>query len=94
MENNPPSAISLVELLLKTGISAFKVLVPLLWLQSRLSSIQFLVAGSFLVLAAFLADSSPRSMDTDGGARRQPDPSEPRRGVVGCGTTNMDNYLT
>lgn len=57
--SRPSQPITLAELVLKSGISALKVLIPLLWLESRLSPTQFLVAGAALVLATFLFDSSP-----------------------------------
>ncbi|KAK4236382.1 hypothetical protein C8A03DRAFT_35721 [Achaetomium macrosporum] len=63
-----PEPVTLTELLLRTGILALKVLIPMLWLQSKLSPLQFLVGGAALVLAAFIFDSSP-SQDP-GRARR------------------------
>jgi hypothetical protein len=54
-----PEPVTLTELLLRTGILALKALVPMLWLQTKLSPLQFLVGGAALVLAAFLYDSSP-----------------------------------
>lgn len=46
----------LPELLLQTGILALKILILMLWLQSKLSYVQFLVAGMALVLVAFMLD--------------------------------------
>jgi hypothetical protein len=60
MEREPQSqTVTLTELLLRTGILALKVLIPMIWLQSKLSPTQFLIGGTVLVLTAFLFDFSP-----------------------------------
>ena len=51
--------VSLTELLLRTGILALKVLIPMLWLQSKLSPVQLFIAGTALIFAAFLFDFLP-----------------------------------
>jgi hypothetical protein len=54
MEGQPsPPTISLTELILKTGILALKVLIPMLWLQSKLSPIQFLIGGHGIAARCF-----------------------------------------
>jgi hypothetical protein len=39
-------SVTLAELLLTTGVSALKALIPMLWLQSRLSWIEVFVDGA------------------------------------------------
>ncbi|KAK3293126.1 uncharacterized protein B0H64DRAFT_206344 [Chaetomium fimeti] len=58
-EPQPQQTVTLTELFLRTGILALKVLIPMIWLQSKLSPIQFLIGGTVLVLVAFLFDFSP-----------------------------------
>jgi hypothetical protein len=55
-----PHPVTLAELLLKTGILAVKILVPMLWLQSKLSPLQFLIGGAALVLVVFFFDLPPQ----------------------------------
>lgn len=55
----PPQTATATEMLLKTGILAIKILIPMLWLQSKLSPVQFFIGGTALVLVACLLDSSP-----------------------------------
>lgn len=60
MEREPRSqTATLAELFLKTVILALKVLIPMIWLRSKLSPIQFIIGGTALVLAAFLFYFSP-----------------------------------
>ena len=54
----PPQTVTVTEILLKTSILALKILIPMLWLQSKLSPVQFLIGGTALILVAFLLDSS------------------------------------
>lgn len=54
-----PQRLTLGELVLRTGILALKVLIPMLWLQSKLSPAQFLVGGAVLVLVVFFFDLPP-----------------------------------
>ncbi|KAK0630505.1 cytochrome P450 [Bombardia bombarda] len=51
-------AVSLAELL-ETGIAALKGLIPLIWLQSKIPPIQFLIGGVVVLLATFLFTISP-----------------------------------
>ncbi len=60
MDSRPPlQSLTLAELVLRTGILALKVLMPMLWLQSKLSPFQFLVGGAALVLVVCFIDLSP-----------------------------------
>ena len=63
MEPHPlpqsPQSLTLAELVLRTGILTLKVLILMLWLQSKLSPTQFLTSGAALVLVAFFLDLSP-----------------------------------
>jgi hypothetical protein len=74
MEGQPsPPTISLTELILRTRILALKVLIPMLWLQSKLSPIQFLIGGTALLLVVFLFDTSS-SRDHQPGPSQQSHP--------------------
>ncbi len=63
MESHPlpqsPQFVTLAELALRTGILTLKVLIPMLWLQSKVSPTQFLIGSAALVLVAFFLDLSP-----------------------------------
>lgn len=66
MEREPQSqTVTLTELLLRTGILALKILIPMIWLRSKLSPIQFLIGGTAFVLTALLFDSRrPKTLVT------------------------------
>jgi len=55
-----PQSVTLAELLLSTVILTLKILIPMLWLQSKLSPIQFFISSAALVLLVFFFDLPPR----------------------------------
>jgi hypothetical protein len=60
MEGQPPSqTVTVTKMLLKASILALKIFIPMLWLDSKLLSVQFLIGGTVIVLVAFYFDSSP-----------------------------------
>jgi len=55
-----PQSATLAELLLSTVILTLKILIPMLWLQSKLSPIQFFISSAALVLFVFFFDLASR----------------------------------
>ncbi|KAK3900017.1 hypothetical protein C8A05DRAFT_36354 [Staphylotrichum tortipilum] len=66
MSTDPaPQPLPLPDLLLHTGILILKILTPMLWLQSKLSPLQFLIGGAALILATLLLDPQLPRQDPD-----------------------------
>jgi len=59
MSEHASATIAFLEDTLETGIIAIKGFIPMLWLQSKTSPIQFLVGGIAVLLATFLLTLSP-----------------------------------
>ncbi|KAK4185634.1 hypothetical protein QBC35DRAFT_389059 [Podospora australis] len=78
--------VGVVEVLVETFILALKGLIPMLWLRSKVSPLQFLVGGVVLLSAILLVGQSSRKRSTESSSvkgilvtsRRNPKPSSRR----------------